>query len=102
MCLAVPMRIVAIEGVLARCEAKGVERTVNLILMQHEALSPGDVVMVHVGYAIQTMTEEEARQSWDLIDEMLAEEQRLAQQDLEAHREQEAITGGASGDSGHA
>jgi hydrogenase expression/formation protein HypC len=78
MCLAVPMRIVAIEAGLARCEAKGVERTVNLILMQHECLSPGDLVMVHVGYAIQTMTEEEARESWDLIDEMLAEEERLA------------------------
>lgn len=78
MCLAVPMRIVEIDGVLARCAAKGVERSVNLILLQHEALSPGDLVMVHVGYAIQTMTEEDARASWDLIDDMLAEEDRLA------------------------
>ena len=78
MSLAVPMRIVAIEGVFARCEAKGVERSVNLILLQHETLTPGDVVMVHVGYAIQTMTEEDARTSWDLIDDMLAEEERLA------------------------
>ncbi len=72
MCLAVPMRIVAIDGLNARCEAKGVERTVNLMLMQHEPLGPGDVVMVHVGYAIQTMTEEEARETWALLDEVLA------------------------------
>ena len=62
MCLAVPMRIVTIDGFVARCEAKGIERSVNLILMQHETLAPGDVVMVHVGYAIQMMTEEEAYQ----------------------------------------
>ncbi len=80
MCLAVPMRIVTIDGFVARCEAKGIERSVNLILMQHETLAPGDVVMVHVGYAIQMMTEEEARASWDLIDEMLEEEEKLQAQ----------------------
>lgn len=78
MCLAVPMRIVTIEGLVARCEAKGVERSVNLILMQHETLAPGDMVLVHVGHAIQAMTHEEARASWVLIDEMLAEEELLA------------------------
>lgn len=78
MCLAVPMRIVTIEGLVARCEAKGVERSVNLVLVPHETLSAGDMVMVHVGYAIQTMTEEEAHTSWRLIDEMLAEDERLA------------------------
>ena len=78
MCLAVPMRIVAIEGLVARCEAKGVQRSVNLILLDPELLAPGVVVMVHVGYAIQTMSEDEARESWNLIDEMLAEEEKLA------------------------
>lgn len=78
MCLAVPMRIIAIEGLLARCEAKGVQRSVNLILLDPALPAPGVVVMVHVGYAIQTMTEDEARESWHLIDEMLAEEERLA------------------------
>jgi hydrogenase expression/formation protein HypC len=78
MCLAVPMRIVSIDGMMARCEAKGIERSVNLILLQHEPLTAGDMVMVHVGYAIQTMSEEEASASWNLIDEMLAEEERLA------------------------
>ena len=33
----------------------------------------GDYVMVHVGYAIQTMTEAEARSSWELFDEILGE-----------------------------
>lgn len=74
MCLAIPMRIVEIEGFNARCEAKGIERTVSLFLMQHEPLVSGDLVMVHVGYAIQKMTEEEAASAWELYDEMLAAE----------------------------
>ncbi len=74
MCLAIPMRIVEIEGFNARCEAKGIERTVSLFLMQHDPLAAGDIVMVHVGYAIQRMTEDEARSAWELYDEMLAAE----------------------------
>jgi len=72
MCLAIPMRIVEIDGYNARCVAKGEERTVSLFLMQDEALAPGDFVMVHTGYAQQKMSSEEARLAWELYDEMLA------------------------------
>ena len=71
MCLGVPMRIIEIEGFNARCEARGIERRANLFLMQHENLQVGDLVMIHVGNAIQKMTEEEARTAWDLYDEIL-------------------------------
>ena len=72
MCLAVPMQIKAIEGFNARCEAKGVERDVSLFMLQGDEVQVGDYVMVHVGYAIQVMSEAEARSSWELFDEMLA------------------------------
>lgn len=75
MCLAIPMRITEIDGYVARCEAKGIERDVSLFLMQGEPLAPGDYVMVHVGYAIQKMSEEEARSAWELYDEMLGLEE---------------------------
>lgn len=81
MCLAIPMQIVEIDGYQARCEAKGVERDVSLFMLQHEPLTAGDFVMVHVGYAIQKMTPQEARSAWELFDEMLAppgDEQRHA------------------------
>lgn len=74
MCLGVPMRIVEIIGYAARCEARGVERQVNLFLMQHEELRPGDMVMVHVGNAIQKISEEEAQAVWDAYEEVLAYE----------------------------
>lgn len=72
MCLGIPMRIDAIEGQSARCSAGGVTRQVNLFLLQDEVLSPGNFVMVHVGYAIQTISPIEARSAWELHDEMTA------------------------------
>jgi hydrogenase expression/formation protein HypC len=66
------MQVDEVDGFVARCSAKGVEREVNLFLMQGEPVAVGDYVMVHVGYAIQKMTEQEARSAWELYDEMLA------------------------------
>jgi len=74
MCLGIPMRVVVRDGFVARCEAKGIERTVSLFLLQHEAIEPGDHVMVHVGYAIQKMSQADAQSAWDLYDEMLVAE----------------------------
>lgn len=85
MCLGVPMRVVEIDGFMARCSARGIERTVNLFLMQHEELRPGDLVMVHVGNAIQKMTEEEARSAWEIYDEMLAAQDAVLQSEDPGH-----------------
>ncbi len=74
MCLGVPMRIIERIGHTARCEAMGIEREVNLFLLQHEEVGPGDLVMVHVGYAIQKMSEEAARTAWDLYEQALSGE----------------------------
>ena len=74
MCLGIPMQIVEINGYNARCEAKGVEREVNLFMMQHEPIAPGDYVLVHVGYAIQKITSQDYRSTWELFDEMVATE----------------------------
>ena len=72
MCLGIPMQVVAVDGFQARCQAKGVSRDVSLFLLQHDPVTVGDFIMVHVGYAIQKMTEQEARSAWEVYDEMLA------------------------------
>jgi hydrogenase expression/formation protein HypC len=72
MCLGIPMQIKQIDGFNARCEAKGIERDVSLFMLQHEALKPDDYVVVHVGYAIQKVTPQEARSAWEIYDQMLA------------------------------
>lgn len=78
MCLGVPMRIKEIDGFTARCEARGIERNASLFLIQHEDIRVGDMVMIHVGHAIQKMSEEEAQTAWDLYDEMFAAEDERA------------------------
>ncbi len=74
MCLAVPMKITKIDGYQCTCEARGIEREVSLFMLQHEELAPGDNVLVHVGYAIQKVSDEDAAETWALFDEMLAAE----------------------------
>lgn len=74
MCLGIPMKVVSVDRFMARCEAKGVHRDVSLFMMQDEPVGVGEFVMVHVGYAIQKMTEQEARSAWEVYDQMLANE----------------------------
>lgn len=71
MCLALPMKILTIDGFNTHCEAKGVKRDVSLFMMQDDAVEAGDFVMVHVGYAIQKMTLQESRSAWELFDQVL-------------------------------
>jgi len=78
MCLGIPMRVMECDGYIALCEAKGIARTVSLFLLQHENIVPGDSVMVHVGYAIQKMSETEAASAWLLYDELLAADDKIS------------------------
>lgn len=75
MCLGIPMQVMTVDGYVARCNAKGIERDVSLFLLQDQAASPGDWVMVHVGYALQKMSAQEARSAWELYDRILAAEE---------------------------
>ena len=74
MCLGIPMQIKSIDGFTANCEAKGVERDVSLFMMQDEQLNIDDFVVVHVGYAIQKISPQEAQTAWELYDQMLTAE----------------------------
>ena len=71
MCLGIPMQIKSIEGFMARCEAKGVERDVSLFMLPEGEAQVNDFVVVHVGYAIQKISEQEARSAWEIYDAML-------------------------------
>lgn len=71
MCLAIPMQVRSIDQFQCVCEARGIEREVSLFMMQGEDVAPGDFVLVHVGYAIQKISAEDAAESWQLFDEIL-------------------------------
>ena len=72
MCLGIPMKIMEINGFIAQCEAKGVQREVSLFMMQGEQLNIADYVVVHVGYAIQKISQQDAEYAWELYDQMLS------------------------------
>jgi hydrogenase expression/formation protein HypC len=74
MCLAIPMQISHIDGYNAKCAAKGVQREVSLFLLQDDDLQVGDYVLIHVGYAIQKISEQDAHTAWELFDEMFLQE----------------------------
>jgi len=58
---------------MARCQAKGIWRDVSLFMLQDDPPGSGDYVMVQVGYALHTVSEADAMESWKLYDQILAE-----------------------------
>jgi hydrogenase expression/formation protein HypC len=74
MCLGIPMQVKVIDGYAARCEARGVERDVSLLMLPEGSVKTGDYVVVHLGHAIQTVSAEEAIAAWEIYDQMLAAE----------------------------
>ena len=75
MCIGIPMKIIEINGFNARCSAKGVVRDASLFRLQHEPLGLGDFVIVHLGFAIEKLSADEAATLWELYDEILASEE---------------------------
>jgi hydrogenase expression/formation protein HypC len=70
MCLAVPARIISINDTQAIVELGSVERVVSL-LFTPEARA-GDYVLVHTGFAISVVDEEEAHETLRLLQELFA------------------------------
>ncbi len=84
MCLAIPGQVIEIvddENRLAKVDVAGVRRNVNIGLLDGEeggGVGPGDWVLIHVGFAISQVDEEEARATRDLLVRMGADyEQEL-------------------------
>ncbi len=70
MCLAIPALIQEIEGSEAVVEIGGVKRKIGLTLTPEAKV--GQYVLIHAGYAIGVLDEEEARETLILLEEMAA------------------------------
>jgi hydrogenase expression/formation protein HypC len=68
MCLAIPARIIELEGDKAVVDAMGNRFKAKTTLLPHAKL--GDLVLVHAGFAISMVDEEEAKKTWQLISEI--------------------------------
>ena len=71
MCLAVPMRVVSVEGTKGTVELGGVEQPVNLTFTPD--VEPGQYVIVHTGFALERLDEAEARRTIELLNELTAQ-----------------------------
>jgi hydrogenase expression/formation protein HypC len=70
MCLAVPVKIVSIEGDAAETEIAGVRRQVSIVLTPE--VKVGDYVLLHTGYAIGIVDEAEAEETLKLLEEIVS------------------------------
>jgi hydrogenase expression/formation protein HypC len=73
--LAIPGQVVEVidpVNQIARVDVVGVRRNINVSLLasEEEAVQPGDWVLIHVGFAISRIDEEEARATRELLEQM--------------------------------
>ena len=79
MCLAIPMQVVALKGegddlldpLVALVEADGIRKEIRLE-MADRIPEVGEYVIIHAGFAIRTLSEEEAEQNLSLLRQMAA------------------------------
>ncbi len=73
MCLAVPAKVLEVNGDVAKVDfGQGIIREVNVMLVEARV---GEYVLVHAGYAIQTIDRKAAEETLQLWDEILKFEQ---------------------------
>ena len=68
MCLAIPARVKSINGVEAEVEVGGVSRKASIMLTPEARV--GDYVLLHTGYAINVIDEEEAQETLKIFREI--------------------------------
>lgn len=90
MCLAIPGRIVEIvdeDLLLAKADVSGVRRTINIGLVHGygEQVNLGDWVLIHVGFALSKIDEEEAQRTLRALEE-IGEAYQQELQDLAVSR----------------
>ena len=71
MCLGIPGEIVELlddRPDLAKVDVSGVKRAINIGLLEDEKVQPGDWVLIHVGFALSKIDEEEAKAALDFLE----------------------------------
>ena len=76
MCIGVPMRVTSIDGTDIIAEIDGVSREASIMILDQE-VRPGDFVIVHAGFAIAKLDEEEALETLRLMREVFSPEEMM-------------------------
>ena len=75
MCLGVPGKVVAVDGLMATVDFWGVRKQIRLEVVD-EAVEPGDYILNHVGYAIRRIPTSEVEATLALYEELLQHAER--------------------------
>ena len=65
MCLAIPAKVIQVEGSKARVTIEDVEYTASLLLL--DDVNPGDFILLHAGFAIEKLDPDEAAETMRLL-----------------------------------
>ncbi|HTS56404.1 MAG TPA: HypC/HybG/HupF family hydrogenase formation chaperone [Terriglobales bacterium] len=90
MCLAIPGKIVGISSDNQRSalvEVAGVRRTVDLGLLEDDMPKPGDWVLIHVGFAMSKISEQDALDQMDTL--RLLGESEAAMQEVSGYGQED-------------
>ena len=73
MCLGIPGEVIEVlvdQPQLAKVDVAGVKRNINIGLVEEEGVAPGEWVLIHVGFAMSKIDEDEARSSLEFLESM--------------------------------
>ena len=68
MCLAIPAKVISIDGAIAQADMMGNMTSADISLLEN--VNIGDYIMVHAGFAIQKYDEDEASATLELLSEL--------------------------------
>jgi hydrogenase expression/formation protein HypC len=80
MCLAIPGKVVELlddQNQYAIIEVSGVKRKVNINLLKNECININDWVLIHVGFAMNKISEKEAKEQLQLLQEFGEDQEAL-------------------------
>lgn len=86
MCLGIPGKIIDMvdeTNSIAKVDVSGVKRNVNIALVRPEGITPGDWVLIHVGFAMSKINEDEARETMkalQMMGDVYTEELKMLQE----------------------
>lgn len=86
MCLGIPGQIVEYvdeTNFIVKVDISGVRRNISVALLHPDGIGPGDWVLVHVGFAMSKIDEQEAQETLDLLRQM----GEMYQEELDAIQE---------------
>ncbi len=74
MCLAIPVKVIKINGEKAIVDADGLQKEISIMLLPQ--IKVGDYVLLHSGFAIKRVDLEEAKETLKLVEEIINSESK--------------------------